>query len=286
MEKLKLSYILNLVFFVIVAVCLTACSTFYPNKRIELAEKIAYQSNLESFVIETPIFDLFGYYKVANSSSEASIYIEGDGLSWIDKWTVSNNPTPLNPLALKLASLDSSTKVIYLARPCQYLDLNYEKNCLPKYWTSHQFSKEILDLYQQALNQIKERFQVDTFHIVGFSGGAAIAIMLAGDREDIKTLRTIAGNLDHISLNTFKKVNPLSGSLDTMNYAMKTKKIPQIHYYGGKDKIIPSWITKNYLKTINHTSCVSILEVIEASHLEGWEKSWRKFNQNFPKCLK
>ena len=45
-------------------------------------------------------------------------------------------------------------------------------------------------------------------------------------------------------------------------------------------------ITKNYLKTINHASCVSILEVIEASHLEGWEKSWRKFNQNFPKCLK
>ena len=91
MEKLKLSYILNLVFFVIVAVCLTACSTFYPNKRIELAEKIAYQSNLESFVIETPIFDLLGYYKVANPSSEASIYIEGDGLSWIDKWTGSSN---------------------------------------------------------------------------------------------------------------------------------------------------------------------------------------------------
>ena len=285
MEKLKLSYILNLVFFVTVAVCLTACSTFYPNKRIELAEKIAYQSNLESFVIETPIFDLLGYYKVANSSSEASIYIEGDGLSWIDKWTVSNNPTPLNPLALKLASLDSSTKVIYLARPCQYLDLNYEKNCLPKYWTSHQFSKEILDLYHEALDQIKLRFQVNDFHLVGFSGGAAIAVMLTADREDIRSLRTIAGNLDHISLNIFKKVNPLSGSLDTMDYANRTKNIPQVHYFGGKDKIIPSWIAKNYLKTINSNSCTSIIEVTEASHLDGWEEYWT-LNQNLPKCFK
>ena len=80
-------------------------------------------------------------------------------------------------------------------------------------------------------------------------------------------------------------MNTLSGSLDTMDYANRTKNIPQVHYFGGKDKIIPSWIAKNYLKTINSNSCTSIIEVTEASHLDGWEEYWT-LNQNLPKCFK
>ena len=282
---MKLSNLLHLVFFATVVVFLTSCSTLSSNQRIKLAEKIALRSNLTSLKIQASMFTLFGYYKVTEPSKTSLIYIEGDGLSWIDRWTISTNPTPTNPVALKLASLDSSPNVIYLARPCQYLDLIYEKNCLAKYWTSHQFSKEILDLYHEALDQIKLRFQVNDFHLVGFSGGAAIAVMLTADREDIRSLRTIAGNLDHISLNNFKKMSTLSGSLDTMDYANRTKNIPQVHYFGGKDKIIPSWIAKNYLKTINSNSCTSIIEVTEASHLDGWEEYWT-LNQNLPKCFK
>lgn len=283
-KNMKLPNLLDLILISIVLMCLTSCTTLSSNKRIEFAERIAFQANLQSFKIQASMFNLFGYYKKGEHSNEASIYIEGDGLSWIDRRTISNNPTPTDPIGLKLAILDSSTKVIYLARPCQYLNLIYEKNCSAKYWTSHQFSKEILDLYHETLDQIKLRFQVKDFNIVGFSGGAAIAIMLAADREDVKTLRTIAGNLDHVSLNRFMKVSPLSGSLDTKNFISKTKNVPQIHFYGGRDKIIPSWIAKEYMKKINSSSCVSILEVTEASHLKGWEEYWSNFNQNLPKC--
>ena len=56
--------------------------------------------------------------------------------------------------------------------------------------------------------------------------------------------------------------------------------------FGGRDEIIPSWIAENYLKTINSNSCASIIEVTDASHLDGWEVYWTQFNQNLPKCLK
>ena len=66
---------------------------------------------------------------------------------------------------------------------------------------------------------------INNVHLVGFSGGVAIAVMLTADREDIRSLRTIAGNLDHVSLNNFKKMSALSGSLDTMDYANRTKNL-------------------------------------------------------------
>jgi hypothetical protein len=56
-----------------------------------------------------------------------NIYIEGDGLSWVNKSVVSQNPTPLNPLGLKLMSIDNTPCKIYLARPCQTLSVYHFK---------------------------------------------------------------------------------------------------------------------------------------------------------------
>ena len=47
-------------------------------------------------------------------------------MSWVDRFTPSSNPTPTNPLAFKMALVDESENIIYLARPCQY---EWSNNC-------------------------------------------------------------------------------------------------------------------------------------------------------------
>ncbi len=48
------------------------------------------------------------------------VYIEGDGRAYVNRRTPSNDPTPGNPMALRLALADPSLRVLYLGRPCQY----------------------------------------------------------------------------------------------------------------------------------------------------------------------
>ena len=40
---------------------------------------------------------------------------------------------------------------------------------------------------------------------VGYSGGAAVAALVAGRRSDIVSLRTLSGYLDHVALNRARK---------------------------------------------------------------------------------
>ena len=48
--------------------------------------------------------------------------IEGDGAEWPGKFQPPADPTPDNPLTLRLALRDPDTPVAYIGRPCQYLD--------------------------------------------------------------------------------------------------------------------------------------------------------------------
>ena len=51
---------------------------------------------------------------------EVHVYIEGDGYAWATTTDPSDDPTPINPLALRLAAVDDAPNVLYLARPCQF----------------------------------------------------------------------------------------------------------------------------------------------------------------------
>ena len=263
---------------------LTACSAHNVDQRRQDAFSIAKKAGFQPFKLKTKLFGVNGYFKKGNNTSEPTIYIEGDGFAWIDKYTISRNPTPRNPLALRLASIDSSDTVFYLPRPCQYVDMLQEKNCSQNYWTNARFSSEVIDSFDQALVLIKNEINANGFHLVGFSGGGAVATLLAEKRNDIKSLRTIAGNLDHVSLNIYKKVSPLSGSLNPMNLAPEIKHIPQIHFTGSDDKVVPSWVAKNFVKATGKGSCASAHSVMNAEHMDGWLIPWKYLHRQKISC--
>ena len=119
----------------------TACGKYDLENRINLANTITKQNNFKSQDIQTDTFKLRTYQKFNINNSTLKIYIEGDGFAWVDRYTISTNPTPINPIALKLAVQDKSQNIVYIARPCQYIK---SKQCTNLYWSDKRFSKEVV----------------------------------------------------------------------------------------------------------------------------------------------
>lgn len=221
-----------------------------------------------------------GWHRTTQRNTSAVIYIEGDGLSWVTPTKPSSNPTPLNPVALRLASLDKNPNVFYLGRPCQY-----QKNkCPERYWTGDRFSKDVIDSYIDILSQIRQQSDITGFHLVGYSGGAAIAALISAQRNDILSLRTVAGNLDNDYLTAFHHVSDMPNSLNPINIASATGAIPQIHFTGKNDKVVPATIAQRWLSRVGQT-CTQIIPVENTSHTQGWFEKWPELQKLNPQCI-
>ncbi len=203
-----------------------------------------------------------------------TVYIEGDGLAWISKNRPSTNPTPMNPVGLKLALEHPSNNVAYLARPCQYVA--NDVHCRQSYWTSLRFAPEVLEASQQALNKLKQQFGAKRLVLVGYSGGGAIAALLAAKRDDVAKLITVAGNLDHQSWTNLHKISPLKGSLNPADYIKALSTVEQIHFVGQQDEIIPSSLTLGFVARFPISTKVKVIIIPNQSHSCCWEKAWLK----------
>ena len=103
--------------------------------------------------------------------------------------------------------------------------------------------------------------------MIGYSGGAQIAGLLSVTKDlNIQKVITIAGNLDHKAWTEYHHLPPLSESLNLADYKAKFSKIPQIHYVGEKDKVIPPILIKDFVTNPNLIRIIS-----DASHGDGWD---------------
>ena len=257
------------------ATILSACVAFDTMElRNETVKRLAMPSNMHNRVIHTPPFDLTAYERIHDQGGDATIYIEGDGLAWVSRSRPSMNPTPKNPVALHLATRDTSPNVIYLARPCQYTGLSTPKPCPMKYWTSHRFAPEVIDSANAALDNIKAQYGIKRFNLVGFSGGGAVAALVAGKRNDVASLRTVGGNLDHARVNRNHNVSQMAGSLNAVDVAGSIAHIPQHHFIGNRDKVITPDIYDSFKAAAGPSSCMRSIMVKDADHETGWVSAW------------
>ncbi len=274
------------IFISIVCFFLSSCSFYSSDIRLRDAVQIAQSAAFESSEIPTRFFTLYGFLKATTVGGPMVVYVEGDGFSWVNKYTVSGNPTPRNPLALKLAVRDSSQNVVYLGRPCQYVETADQPLCASSQtWTKAQFSMKIIDGYDQALDSLKKKYQVEGFHLVGFSGGGAVVTLLASSRDDIKSIRTVAGNLDHVTLNRYRNVSPLVASYNPIDVVGDIRHVPQTHYSGSLDEVIPSWVAQRFVRKLNNPKCGRAQTISGASHVEGWVEIWSQLHKKLPECI-
>ncbi|MCB1557255.1 MAG: alpha/beta hydrolase [Alphaproteobacteria bacterium] len=242
--------------------------------RTDAANRFAGPAFMSKRTIAAPPFHLTAYERIDDTGAPAMVYIEGDGLAWMNKREPSLDPTPRTPLALGLAARDKSPNVIYLARPCQYTKLTEPGPCGRRYWTSARFAPETVESLSVALDRLKALHGIPAFHLVGYSGGGAMAALLAEQRDDIASLRTVAGNLDHESHSRLHGISPLRDSLNPVTDAARLASLPQHHFIGGADQNVTPVIFENFRTAVGPSSCVRASLIPGVTHEDGWIERW------------
>ncbi|MFZ5802226.1 MAG: alpha/beta hydrolase [Candidatus Omnitrophota bacterium] len=259
-------------------IVLAGCATLPSHEeRIATADSIAQAAGLRRTIFRTPTFALTGYQRLTESGGPVQVYIEGDGYAWVTSHRLSSDPTPRDPIALRLAAEDPAPNVIYLGRPCQYTDPEMDPLCEDdRFWSEARFSEEVIAALDQALDQIQERIKTRDIRLIGYSGGGAVAVLVAQRRHDIQSLRTVAGNLDPGRLNRLHGASPLSGSLDPLKEAALLRMLPQRHFAGDEDSVVPVTIAEGFIQKMGASSCVAMTVVQGMGHQEGWKGKWRE----------
>ncbi|HJD55122.1 MAG TPA: alpha/beta hydrolase [Rickettsia endosymbiont of Pyrocoelia pectoralis] len=255
----------------LISVILSGCSTTKDfATRVKESQNIATQNNFQVRLVKGGEFVLTTYQRIADRNLPFVFYIEGDG-HLADGAVNSDNPTPANPMLIKLAAIDKRPNVVYIARPCQYTPLKMNPKCINDYWLDKRMNGEVVSSINDVINTINNG---QKFSLVGFSGGGGLAILIANQNPNVKDIITIAGNLD---TENFDKHHNYRGylvkSLNPINYAKQVNNIPQLHLSGQNDKRVPPFIAESYVKASSST-CVKHQIIPDNSHARGWDKVW------------
>jgi len=262
----------------LLVMCLSACAGLSPAERTYSAQQLATQAGWQSEAIATGRFRLMSMHPVPKPVETLAIFIEGDGMAWIDTYTPSTDPTPRTPIGLQLALAETISTAAYLGRPCQYDPDGTPQRCRSNDWTNARFSAEIVEAMNTAVTQLKRQFRAQKLMLVGYSGGATIAALLATRRDDVVQLTTVAGLLDHASWVQEMRVSPLTGSLNPADEWSRLKQVPQIHYIGGKDRQTGWAGMGELLKQAPAT--VRVVEMPDFTHTCCWVEAWPRLSQD------
>lgn len=257
-----------------VSLCLGGCATapLFLDRGIA-ADEIARENGFTKKLIRGHDFVLLSYVRIKEAGKPLVIYIEGDGVAWESRSRVSSDPTPVDPLVMCLAVLDHSPNVAYLARPGQYTSMGASP-CDAKYWTSKRFAPEVIGDIDSAVSRLRDMAGASSVSLIGYSGGGAVAVLLAARRDDVTGLRTIAANLDHEAVSKWNNVSPLKGSLNPIDIADKLKRLPQRHFIASYDKVVPSYVAESFAEKIGDEKHESITIVRGVTHYSGWDNKW------------
>jgi len=171
--------------------------------------------------------------------------------------------------------------VAYLARPCQFTVPAANPRCGIAYWTDKRFAPEVIAATDAAIDRMVG--SGTRINLVGYSGGGAVAVLVAARRRDVISIRTVAGNLDHDEVNRIHQVSPMPGSLNAIDVAPQLASIPQLHFSGADDDTVPPAIADRF-RAAAGGRCVKSLVVPGASHESGWPERWPGLLAMRPSC--
>ena len=218
---------------------------------METKNELLAQDNFLELVYPSRPYPLFSVENNHEADGrEIDVFIEGDGYAWSNRTTVSNNPTPIDPVALRLM-VKAENRAIYLARPCQYVWGAY---CKQPLWSDDRFSTEVIQSYVSALDMIKLKTGAASFRLHGYSGGGYIALVLSALRNDISVVTTYAGLLNPELWTRYHRVAPLNLPYESQWLLRESSAVSFIHYCGTKDTVIPCALSEDFIgNSQNHT---------------------------------
>ena len=217
-----------------------------------------------------------GFLRNGRASTAAdilTIYIESDGAPWRTRDEPPADPTPARRLVLGLAIADPSSSVAYLGRPCQFLDEQALSRCDPALWMSGRFRPDAIEMMEQAVDALKRSSGARQVNLLGYSGGGAMAALLAARRDDVACLVTIAAPLDTTAWTAALGVSPLASSLNPLEYAQRLHKVRQTHFRGMRDRVVPPETIQNFIARVPGAL---ILDIESFDHECCWANRWQE----------
>ena len=163
---------------------------------------------------------------------------------------------------------------LYLARPCQLTRGENRRGCRSVFWTSGRFHSSVIDSMDEAISTYVKAYRIPGIILVGYSGGGAVAALIAARRKDVTNLITVAGTLDHQAWTEHHKVSPLQNSLNAKDVAFKIKNIRQTHFIGAEDKVVPRVVSDSYLRQLGSDHKAKLIVVPGADHKCCWVDKW------------
>ncbi|HEY3517612.1 MAG TPA: alpha/beta hydrolase, partial [Gammaproteobacteria bacterium] len=144
--------------------------------------------------------------------------------------------------------------------------------CKPYYWTHGRFAPEIAASMRAVVDTLLDRAAARDCVLVGHSGGAALALLIAPDLTHRCRIVTVAGLVDTAAWTQWQRYEPLDGSLNPADSIQRLAGIPQVHLLGARDRNIPPEQTKQALAPLRDAV---VLEYETFDHGCCWERSWR-----------
>lgn len=265
--------LLRLLVGLILAASLAACAGDHGRRSRETAAALAAAGHLEPTLFPGSALPLAGFIR-SGPGRDLTVYIEGDGRAYADRRTPADDPTPADPLGLALAGCDPAPNLLVLARPGQYLSPHALAACDPAWWTLGRYAPEVVAAVGAALDAAKARTGTSRLHLRGYSGGAALAVLVAAGRDDVADIVTLAGNLDTAAWTALHGVTPLRLSKNPADAAPAVAHIPQTHYVGSRDVVTPPRLCQGYAARMPAGSPVRCVVIDGAGHHDGLVRAW------------
>ncbi|MCY4330486.1 MAG: hypothetical protein OXC48_10485, partial [Endozoicomonadaceae bacterium] len=144
--------------------------------------------------------------------------------------------------------------------------------------------QEVIDSIDSAITTIKRYKPWKKLELIGYSGGATIALLIAAKRSDIISVRTIAGNLSPDLAFHLHKLSLPASTLLPSNYLSKLELLPQIHYIGRHDAVVPQAIAQYYVEQFENKKCIRYAVIPDTTHTKGWDNVWLSLLAQQPQC--
>jgi len=227
-------------------------------------QRLASGAGLEVRWIET---GAFRHLVIANarSAGHLNIYIEGDGRPWIRERRIAVDPTPANPLLLRLM-VDDERAAVYLGRPC-YFGTATSPSCDPYIWTTGRYSEPVVRSMCDAANRLSVERGADSVGLIGYSGGGALAVGMRDCIHRLKSITTIAANLDVDAWTAHHDYAPLELPARPVAVAGDLTQVAETHWQCSADENVPPEITDRYFE--KHPAAIRMI-VDDCSHDKGW----------------
>jgi len=197
------------------------------------------------------------------------VYLEGDGTPWKYRVITMPDPTPRDPLVLRLMARDRAATA-YIGRPC-YNGTSEDQGCDQAMWTSGRYSKTVVRSMSGVIRQLMQEHGFNEIKLIGHSGGGALAMLIAQRIKETSHVVTVAGNLDTDGWTTHHGYSPLYTSLNPSKQPLLSEHILQWHFVGGRDRIVPPSVVMQFIRQQENALGLSINNF---NHSCCWESLW------------